>query len=208
VLYFSPFRYQFYWLVYRSNVSVKCLAQEHNIVVIYLIYFIYFNRASRTKKNAFLNLLDADYDDDVEYEDDEDYCPVEYDDADSEMDSESEADFINLEDFDNYENTSLDENDFNFEENSLPAGPSEDETLSLLCNLLIKARSLQKLARNTNNILRFMRGRQIQSKIRVEFIKDFQIRWNYTYKFLVHMLQYKSILFDLTSEWNFILNFE
>ena len=35
VLYFSPFRYQFYWLVYRSNVSVKCLAQEHNIVVIF-----------------------------------------------------------------------------------------------------------------------------------------------------------------------------
>ena len=34
VLYFSPFRYQFYWLVYRSNISVKCLAQEHNIVVI------------------------------------------------------------------------------------------------------------------------------------------------------------------------------
>ena len=35
VLYFSPFRYQFYWLVYRSNVSVKCLAQEHNKVVIF-----------------------------------------------------------------------------------------------------------------------------------------------------------------------------
>jgi hypothetical protein len=35
VLYFSPFRYQFYWLVYKSNVSVKCLAQEHNIVVIF-----------------------------------------------------------------------------------------------------------------------------------------------------------------------------
>ena len=34
VLYSSPFRYQFYWLVYRSNASVKCLAQEHNIVVI------------------------------------------------------------------------------------------------------------------------------------------------------------------------------
>ena len=34
VLYFSPFRYQFYWLVYRSNISVKCFAQEHNIVVI------------------------------------------------------------------------------------------------------------------------------------------------------------------------------
>ena len=34
VLYFSPFRFQFYWLVYRSNISVKCLAQEHNIIVI------------------------------------------------------------------------------------------------------------------------------------------------------------------------------
>jgi hypothetical protein len=37
VLYFSPFpfRHQFYWLVYRRNVSVKCLAQEHNIVAIF-----------------------------------------------------------------------------------------------------------------------------------------------------------------------------
>jgi hypothetical protein len=35
VLYFSPFRYQYYWLAYRSNVSVKCLAQEHNIEVIF-----------------------------------------------------------------------------------------------------------------------------------------------------------------------------
>ena len=35
VLYFSPFRYQFYWLVYRSNVSVESFAQEQNIVVIF-----------------------------------------------------------------------------------------------------------------------------------------------------------------------------
>ncbi len=154
-------------------------------------------------------MLDADYDDDVEYEDDEDYCPAEYDDDDdSEVDSESDDDFNILEDFDNYENTSLDEDDFKFDENTLPTEPTEDETLSLLYNLLIKARSLQKLARNTNNVLRFMRSRQIQSKIRVEFIKDFRIRWNYTYKFLLHMLQYKSILFDLTCELTFIFNRE
>ena len=124
------------------------------------------------------------------------------------MKSENEEDFNNFEDFDNYENTSLDEDDFNFEEDLVLSGPTEDETLSLLCNLLKKARCLQKLARNTSNILRFMRCKQIQSKIRVEFIKDFQIRWNYTYKFLVHMLQYKSILSDLTCKLNFIFYFE
>ena len=42
------------------------------------------------------------------------------------MDSESESDFNNLEDFDNYENTSLDENDFDFEENLLQ---TKDESL-------------------------------------------------------------------------------
>ena len=35
VIYLAPYRYQFYWLVFRSNVSVKCLAQENNIVVIF-----------------------------------------------------------------------------------------------------------------------------------------------------------------------------
>ena len=96
----------------------------------------------------------------------------------------------------------MDEEDFQFEEKSLPSGPTEDEALSLVSNMLIKARSLQKLTRNTSNILRYMRCKQIENKIRVEFIKDFKIRWNYTYKFLVHMLQYKSILFDLTCEFN------
>ena len=78
----------------------------------------------------------------------------------------------------------------------------QDEALSLLSNLLTKARSLQKLTRNTNNIL------QIESNIRVEFIKDFKIRWNYTYKFLDHMLQYKSILFDLTCELIILIKFK
>ena len=153
-------------------------------------------------------MLDVDYDDDVEYEVDEDYCPNEYDDSDSEIESESEEDFNNEEDFDNYENTSLDEEDFTFDDNLLTAGPTEDEALSLLSNLLTKARSLQKLTRNTNNILRFMRHRQIESNIRVEFIKDFKIRWNYTYKFLDHMLQYKSILFDLTCELIILIKFK
>jgi hypothetical protein len=153
-----------------------------------------------------LALNEVDFDDDVEYEDDSDYCPDESTDNDSEeYDSADNSEVIDEE----YcaDSTSLNDSTFDALENQYIEILSEDESLLCVRQLLTKARSLQKLTRNTSCILRFMRKKKIEHKLKVEFIKDFQIRWNYTYKFLVHMVKYKSILLEVTSKFRMKLMF-
>ena len=123
-----------------------------------------------------LSILNGDYcakwkgvkfGDDVEYEDDGDYCPDEQFDNDSEeydsADSEGTDEEYDIED------TSLNDSTLEAIENAYLDLPSEDETLLCVSLLLTKARSLQKLTRNTSCILRFMRKKKLEYKLKSRF---------------------------------------
>ena len=64
---------------------------------------------------------------------------------------------------------------------------------------LFKVWKLVKVVKNSTNILRHAWKRQKQQNIKFELLKDFRSRWNYTYICLKRLLEYYSIVNEITS---------
>lgn len=78
-------------------------------------------------------------------------------------------------------------------------GLDEEQVLFIVAKLLYKMRTIVKTVKNGSNILRWARKKQKQHNIRFELLKDYRGRWNYTYLCLKRVLDYYSIVNELTS---------
>lgn len=75
----------------------------------------------------------------------------------------------------------------------------DEDVLDLVASLLLRVRKLVKMVKNGSNILRWARKKQKQYNIKYELLKDFRGRWNYTFLCLKRVLEYYSIVKELTS---------
>ena len=132
------------------------------------------------------------FDDDLEYSDD-DNCP----DEKSESETGSESDECISETDINIEDVSMNFDDLKLDEQP---GESDEQLLKRVHLMLSKTRNLVKLTRSSNNILKYLRKKQIESKINFQLMKDFKIRWNFTYLFLMRLLKYKDIIIEMSSK--------
>ena len=98
----------------------------------------------------------------------------------------------------NISNVSIDEMSIDEKINNESAKITEDELLFNISAMLKRARVLVVMTRNSSNILNFIRCKQNDNMINFQLLKDFKIRWNYTYLFLDRVSKYKDIILELT----------
>ena len=130
-----------------------------------------------------------DFDDDVEHQNDGE-SPDLITDSESEDDSGDDS----AEDF-NKSDISIEETNL---EKISTLGSTDDEILNNIGCTLKRVRNLVKMTRNSSNILNYMRVKQNDAQINYQFLKDFKIRWNYTYLFLERVLKNQHIISELT----------
>ena len=139
-------------------------------------------------------------DDELEHDDQGDF-------ADHVTDSESEDESV-VDNKDDFDISDVSEEFDDVEKDALMSGLSEDEIIHNIGLTLKRVRNLVKMTRNSSNILSYMRIKQNDAQINYQLLKDFKIRWNYTYLFLERVLKYRPIINELTKNPSVVIGIQ